>query len=434
MVKYLGKTEHDLDLVTKSYLVQKISNLTDDSALASALSSYIKNSDANNLVSELRSEVEEKLQAKVVKVDGKTLSTNDFTNEFRQKLENLYTHEQIEQKIRESVKNIDLSQYITQTIADGKYARVDHQHNEYLTSIPNDVVRKSSDNQIELTIDPKNENHLTRKGYVDRKISEIDMSIYARADHTHTNFDNLSIGNKLSFGDFGIQFSGGEYPSLTINHSESGNIMTARQYFVDFWKNFDIHGNFIKGLPTPTADDHAASKAYVDTKVGDIEIPEVDLSKYATKEQMSEAIGGIDFGEYLTNIPDDVVRTDVMQTYVSEQINAIPDVDLSGYIKESNADSRYAPVNHTHSQYLTSIPDDLARKQYVDDAVEAKADSKLVQQLQTKIEELEQKVQTLESRSGKVKNINSNRWLDVGIYPNGQLPSNSTNRLLFEEE
>lgn len=61
-------------------------------------------------------------------------------------------------------------------------------------------------------------------------------------------------------------------------------------------------------------------------------------------------------------------------------------------------------------------------------------DSRVITQLQTKIEELEHKVQTLESRSGQVKNINNNRWLDVGIYPNGQLPSNSTNRLLFEEE
>lgn len=61
-------------------------------------------------------------------------------------------------------------------------------------------------------------------------------------------------------------------------------------------------------------------------------------------------------------------------------------------------------------------------------------DSQVITQLQTKIEELEHKVQTLESRSGQVKNINNNRWLDVGIYPNGQLPSNSTNRLLFEEE
>lgn len=189
------------------------------------------------------------------------------------------------------------------------------------------------------------------------------------------------------------------------------------------------HSEYLTEVPERFAD-----KKYVDTKVDNIEIPEVDLSKYATTEQVSEAIGGIDFGDYLTSIPDNVVRTDAMQTYVSEQINAIPDVDLSGYIKESNADSRYAPVNHTHSQYITSIPDDLARKQYVDDAVEAKANLKLVQQLQTKIEELERKVQTLESRSGKVKNINNNRWLDVGIYPNGRLPSNSTNRLLFEEE
>lgn len=58
----------------------------------------------------------------------------------------------------------------------------------------------------------------------------------------------------------------------------------------------------------------------------------------------------------------------------------------------------------------------------------------MVRELEMKVEELEQKVATLESQSGKVKNIKNDHWLDVGIYPNGQLPSNSTNRLLFEEE
>lgn len=314
MVKYLGKTEHDLDLVTKSYLVQKISNLTDDSALASALSSYIKSSDANNLVSELRSEVEEKLRAKVAKVDGKTLSANDFTNEFRQKLENLYTNDQIEQKIRESVQNIDLSQYITQSVADGKYAR---------------------------------------------------------ADHTHTNFDNLSIGNKLSFGDFGMQYEGGEYPSLTWNHSEAGNILSARKFFVDFWKNFDIHGNEIKGLATPTRDDHAASKGYVDSKVDSISLPDTGITQeqaselYAAKvhshnsEEIADSVAVVG----MTENANKLVKTDgtgnisigtepssenhaVNKHYVDNKVANI-NIPSSGVTQEQ-ADDRYARTEHTH--------------------------------------------------------------------------------------
>lgn len=314
MVKYLGKTEHDLDLVTKSYLVQKISNLTDDSALASALSSYIKSSDANNLVSELRSEVEEKLRAKVAKVDGKTLSANDFTNEFRQKLENLYTNDQIEQKIRESVQNIDLSQYITQSVADEKYAR---------------------------------------------------------ADHTHTNFDNLSIGNKLSFGDFGMQYEGGEYPSLTWNHSEAGNILSARKFFVDFWKNFDIHGNEIKGLATPTRDDHAASKGYVDSKVDSISLPDTGITQeqanelYAPKvhSHNSEEIADSVTVVGMTENANKLVKTDstgninigsepssenhaVNKHYVDNKVANI-NIPSSGVTQEQ-ADDRYARTEHTH--------------------------------------------------------------------------------------
>lgn len=266
MVKYLGKTEHDLDLVTKSYLVQQLSNVTDDSALASALSSYIKSSDANNLVSELRSEVEEKLRAKVAKVDGKTLSANDFTNEFRQKLENLYTNDQIEQKIRESVQNIDLSQYITQPVADEKYAR---------------------------------------------------------ADHTHTSFDNLSIGNRLAFGDFGMQYEGGEYPSLTWSHSEAGNILSARKFFVDFWKNFDIHGNEIKGLATPTRDDHAASKGYVDNKVANISLPDSGM----TQEQADGRYSRTDHTHTSSDISDSITRIGTVAS-----ANKLIKTDSDGFI------------------------------------------------------------------------------------------------------
>ena len=117
---------------------------------------------------------------------------------------------------------------------------------------------------------------------------------YARADHTHTNFNNLSIGNRLSFGDFGLQFSGGNFPSLTINHSATGDIMTARKYFVDFWKNFDIQGNTIKGLPTPTADDHAASKEYVDTKFSEVSSPTSGMTqsqadgRYARRDHLHD--------------------------------------------------------------------------------------------------------------------------------------------------
>lgn len=125
------------------------------------------------------------------------------------------------------------------------------------------------------------------KGIVAWQFLSTQLEEYARADHTHTNFGRLNIEDRLLFGNFGLQYSGGQFPSLTINHSETGDIMTARKYFVDFWKNFDVQGNVLKGLPEPTGDNHAASKAYVDRKVR--EASGVDLEAYA-KTEIIEAL------------------------------------------------------------------------------------------------------------------------------------------------
>lgn len=86
---------------------------------------------------------------------------------------------------------------------------------------------------------------------------------------------------------------------------------------------------------------------------------------------------------------------------------------VADFISQSAGDRRYARLNHSHAEYATAMK---------------------VRQLEVKVEELEQKVATLESRNGQVKDVRTERWLDVGVYPNGQLPSNSTNKLLFEEE
>ena len=554
MVKYLGKTEHDLDLVTKSYLVQQLSNVTDDSALASALSSYIKSSDANNLVSELRSEVEEKLRAKVAKVDGKTLSANDFTNEFRQKLENLYTNDQIEQKIRDSARNVDLSQYMTQSNADNRYAQnsqantftnnitIEHSLNDRSTSLflkrgsnhyefftdaggdfgvydkrnnstllrlnnstsqfykdlnmnnkrinnvanatsgkdavsrdygdsryartshthtssdisdsitrigthasANKLIKTDSDGFIDfiapndsspdktvvlkgyldtklgqkansdhnhnttyyqkseyisdpgasdrankplksnasggltLTNTPTENTDAVNKLYVDNKLADISLpdsgmtqaqadQRYSRTNHTHTSFDNLSIGNRLSFGDFGLQYDGGEFPSLTINHSESGNIMTARKYFVDFWKNFDIQGNVIKGLPLPTEDNHATNKQYVDRQINTVLegipgtlgaagfISQADAD--GRYHQKTEHVDTLDTDSANKSIKADgngyismrLTPTHnnhlVNKSYVDNKVANI-DAPSSG-MTQSQADSRYARRDHLH--------------------------------------------------------------------------------------
>ena len=372
-----------------------------------------------------------------------------------------------------------------------EYARINHTHTS--SDISDSVTRvgtsASANKLLKLdgsgfidVIHPNDgspEKSIVTKKYLDQKLEQ-----KAAENHTHTNFDNLNINNRLSFGDFGLQFSGGEYPSLTINHSESGDIMTARQYFVDFWKNFDIQGNIIKGLPVPTANDHAANKEYVDDITGEFQNQlsklsedltlgleeelelkandnnvihpgddDVQLGKHVTidasndgnysaslflkknnhqYEFFTNAVGK--FGAYdkahsrtLFEADRNTFKHETNVDMSNNRIMNLPTPNsanqpatkswteglVADFITQSAGDRRYARLNHSHAEYATAVK---------------------VRQLEVKIEELEQKVATLESRSGKVKDVRTERWLDVGVYPNGQLPSNSTNRLLFEEE
>lgn len=154
----------------------------------------------------------------------------------------------------------------------------------------NKPLKSNANGGLTLTNTPAENTDAVNKLYVDSKVADINLpdsgmtqaqadQRYSRTNHTHTRFDNLSIDNRLSFGNFGLQYEGGEYPSLAWSHSETGNIMTARKHFVDFWKNFDIHGHEIKGLTIPTQDDHAASKEYVDNKVASISLPDAGMTQ-----------------------------------------------------------------------------------------------------------------------------------------------------------
>ena len=146
--------------------------------------------------------------------------------------------------------------------------------------------------------------------------------------------------------------------------------------------NIDMLRNRIVNLPAPTEDDHVANKKYVDEHVE------------------------LFFGESVEGFSNEIYQS-------------------IGRLSDSVSN-----VMQTLGMKITreEVSTDYATKVYVD-----MLEHNLIN-MTNEIDELKAKVATLESRSGKVKNINNNRWLDVGIYPNGQLPSNSTNRLLFEEE
>lgn len=247
------------------------------------------------------------------------------------------------------------------------------------------------------------------KGIVAWQFLSTQLEGYARADHTHTNFNNLSIGNRLSFGDFGLQYDGGEYPSLAWNHSETGNIMTARKFFVDFWKNFDIHGNTMKGLPTPTANDHAANKGYVDGRVNTVleGIPgALGSAGFISQEYADARYSRIDHTHTSSDISDSITRIGT-----SESANKLVKTDASGFLE----------VIHPNDN---SPEKSLITKKFFDEKVNA---------LESEISTLKREIATLKENSGRVKNDRTNRYLDVWVGPEAIKPD-STNKLVFVEK
>lgn len=303
MVKYLGKTEHDLDLVTKSYLVQQLSNVTDDSALASALSSYIKSSDANNLVSELRSEVEEKLRAKVAKVDGKTLSANDFTNEFRQKLENLYTNDQIEQKIRDSARNVDLSQYMTQSNADNRYAQ-----NSQANTFTNNIT-------------------------IEHSLNDRSTSLFLKRGSNHYEF--FTDAN----GDFGVYDKRNNSTLLRLNNSTS-----------QFYKDLNMNNKRINNVANATSGKDAVSRDYGDSRYArtshthtssDISdsITRIGTHASANKLIKTDSDGFIDFIAPNDSSPD---KTVVLKGYLDTKLG-----------QKANSDHNHNTTYYQKSEYIS---------------------------------------------------------------------------------
>lgn len=81
-------------------------------------------------------------------------------------------------------------------------------------------------------------------------------------------------------------------------------------------------------------------------------------------------------------------------------------------------------IDHLNKEQLRFVLRDLVKD----------VNPEIVQQLQTKIEQLERKVAVLEEHDGKFKDARTERWHRIGIYPNGQLPSNTDNLLAIEQE
>ena len=226
--------------------------------------------------------------------------------------------------------------------------------------------------------------------------------------------------------------------------------------------NIDMLQNKIVNLPAPTESDHAVNKEYVDELESHNESQISNFMSQVTSSLRSKADANdvilpgdddVQFGKHVTiDASDDgnysaslflkknnhnyeffTNAVGKFGAYDKAHSRTLFEADRNTFKHETNVDMSNNRIMNLPEPNGANQP---ATKSWTEGLISGllREDSQVITQLQTKIEELEHKVQTLESRSGQVKNINNNRWLDVGIYPNGQLPSNSTNRLLFEEE
>ncbi|MGX7447088.1 hyaluronate lyase N-terminal domain-containing protein [Dolosigranulum pigrum] len=306
---------------------------------------------------------------------------------------------------------------------------------------------------------------------------------YARSNHTHDEYirkrSEAEFGRKIT-----INGNGSQYAIFNIKNGSASleeyitpqgdwglyvngeNRAIAKSDKFEHHTNIDMLQNKIVNLPAPTANDHAVNKEYVDSQITELsQANEASLSNFS--QQVTEAFD-------LKANTDEVIRTgdDDVQLGKHVTIDASNDGNYSAslFLKKNNhnyefftnAVGKFGAYDKAHSRTLfeadrntfkhetnvdmsnhriMNLPEpnganQPATKSWTEGLISGllREDSQVITQLQTKIEELERKVQTLESRSGQVKNIKNDHWLDVGIYPNGQLPSNSTNRLLFEEE
>lgn len=208
----------------------------------------------------------------------------------------------------------ELSKKQTKLVA-GDNVAINQDTNEISVNVPDDVVRKNATNQIELTADPTRGNHATRKSYVDRKISEVNLSGYARANHTHTSSDisdsitrigTHASANKLiktdSDGFIDFIAPSDSSPDKTVilkgyldtklgqksdsDHNHDSSYYQKTEYVSDPGAsdkaNKPLKSNANGGLTltnTPAENTDAVNKLYVDSKVADINLPDSGMTQ-----------------------------------------------------------------------------------------------------------------------------------------------------------
>ena len=117
----------------------------------------------------------------------------------------------------------------------------------------------------------------------------------------------------------------------------------------------------IEGIDIPEPDlTGYATESYVDEAIASIDIPEVDFTGYATETYVDEKVAGIDIPEvptnvsafsndagYITEVPEVDFTGYATETYVDEKVASIdiPEVNLEGYATETYVNEAVANID-----------------------------------------------------------------------------------------
>ena len=366
------------------------------SQLDSIPNEYIDNDELSAVENKLRAEIEEGLKNKVDLVDGKELSTNDYTNEEKEKLASLENYddsnlvkkiEEVESKIpslenyytEEEVNNLLLNKADKSELFSGDYndlinkpeipsvdglASEQYVQDQIATIEIPDISNKADRSELfsgdynDLTNKPEipSVEGLATETFVINKIAEaelndkeVDLTGYAtkddlltKADKEHTHEQYLVVEDLNDYAKSSdIPSTEGLASEEWVNnqgflkeHQDISHLETKEDSSLKLQEAKDYTDTQIGLINIPSIEG-LATEQYVKDQIGLIEIPDV-----SNKADKSELFSG-DYND-LTNKPE-IPSIDGLasEQYVQDQIGLIEIPDISGKADKSELGNYY---------------------------------------------------------------------------------------------
>lgn len=246
--------------------------ITVDTSLSSTSTNPVQNKVVNSAINNLNTlvgdtsvstQITNAVANKVDKVSGKGLSANDYTTTEKNKLAGISENAEVNQN---AFSNVVVGS--TTISADSK--------TDTLTLVAGSNVTLTPDfthDKITITAKDTTYSASTSTPLMDGTASVGTSSAYSRGDHVHpSDTAKVSKSGDTMTGELIV-------PNITVNYAATFNGVSVEGHGSDTYgeSRFDFLGQnsdeavIIGGVGTPTVDTHAANKAYVDSKWGDMQ-------------------------------------------------------------------------------------------------------------------------------------------------------------------